>query len=147
MSQTRATSTTPFLDAYRGTFHGVLRWPQFERLWEMLQRMAGLGWYLYRPGEQPPDAPLAATELHAALEGIRTEVQRIHREDYCGIVYADNLEQPTLVKVFHPRNLGSSCGFSETPPLPGWVLSLLPPADLTLGREAPSIWPRWLRNK
>ena len=80
------------------------------------------------------------------LDDIRAEVQHGHREDYCGIVYADDFDRPTLVKVFHPNHLGSSCGFSETPPLPGWILSLLPPADLTAGHNTSSLWPRWLRR-
>jgi hypothetical protein len=145
ISQAQAASTLPFLNAYRGTFTGVLRWPQFDRLWETLQRNAGLGWYLYRPGEFPPDAPLGVVDMFQALEQIRGEVQSGHREDYCGIVYADSLEQPSLVKIYHPGNLGSSCGFSETPPLPGWIFSRLPPADLTRGRNA-SRWSRWLRR-
>jgi hypothetical protein len=35
-----------------------------------------------------------------------------------------------LVKIFDPHNLGVSCGFSDNPPLPGWILSKLAPIDL-----------------
>jgi hypothetical protein len=50
-----------------------------------------------------------------------------HFEDYCGIVYTDSTKDPALIKIFDPDNFGVSCGFSNNPPLPGWVLSLIPP--------------------
>ncbi len=40
--------------------------------------------------------------------------------DYCGIVYADDSENPTLVKVYDLNNLGpscGSCGYPDTTPL------------------------------
>jgi hypothetical protein len=39
-----------------------------------------------------------------------------HHESYCGIVYADDLENPRLIKIYDPNNLGSSCGSSKNPP-------------------------------
>jgi hypothetical protein len=50
-----------------------------------------------------------------------------HREAYCGIVYADDLENPRLIKIYDPNKLGSSCGSSKNPPGPGWIMSRLPP--------------------
>ena len=57
-------------------------------------------------------------------------LRREHDEDYCGIVYVDNKEHPEFVKIFDPHNLGVSCGFSENPPLPGWILSQVTPKSL-----------------
>jgi len=37
-----------------------------------------------------------------------------HHESYCGIVYADDLDKPRLIKIYDPNNLGSSCGSSKT---------------------------------
>jgi hypothetical protein len=58
-----------------------------------------------------------------------------HQEDYCGIVYADDLASPSFIKVYDPHNLGVVCGFSDDPPLPGWVLSKLRPCDLPAARQ------------
>jgi hypothetical protein len=66
-----------------------------------------------------------------------------HREDYCGIVYADDLRTPTFVKIYDPNNLGVVCGFSDAPPLPGWVMSLIPPVDLPSTRPLPKNRRRW----
>ena len=66
-----------------------------------------------------------------------------HKEDYCGIVYADDLQNPTFIKIFDPNNLGVSCGFSDHPPLPGWVLSLSKPEDLPNAFPPPQNRRRW----
>jgi hypothetical protein len=36
------------------------------------------------------------------------------------------------VKIYHPGNLGVVCGFSDQPTYPGWILSTMPPRDITL---------------
>lgn len=43
------------------------------------------------------------------------------------IVYADDLENPRLINICDPDKRGSSCGSSKNPPLPGWIMSRLPP--------------------
>jgi len=45
-------------------------------------------------------------------------------------VYADDLKNPTFVKIFHPKNLGKSCGSSENPPIPQWLISKEKPMDV-----------------
>ncbi len=124
------TDTHPFLQAFRGSFAGVLRWPQLDTLWEALRRRGDAGWYLYAVGETPPDSPVDAARLDTFLREIDALLRSEHDEDYCGIVYVDDIDKPTFVKIFDPNNLGVSCGFSEAPPLPGWTLSLIPPCDL-----------------
>ncbi|MDJ0873574.1 MAG: hypothetical protein QNJ87_17615, partial [Gammaproteobacteria bacterium] len=60
-----------------------------------------------------------------------------------GIVYADDLEKPSFVKIYDPNNLGMVCGYSEQPPLPGWVMSKLRPADLQTAMPPPGNRRRW----
>ena len=135
--------TDPFRDAFRGRFENVLRWEQLDALWEVLRADAGNGWYLYAVGEQPPLQPVAAETLQTFLTEIAGLLRREHAEDYCGIVYADSFAAPRLVKIFDPHNLGVSCGFSDHPPLPGWVLSKLPPVDLEAPAPLPGNRRRW----
>jgi hypothetical protein len=66
-----------------------------------------------------------------------------HREDYCGNVYTDNLEVPALIKIFDPNHFGISCSFSSNPPLPGWVMSLIPPQPIESRRPLPASRQRW----
>lgn len=119
-----------FRARFRGRFTGVLRWEQLDDLWARLNARAGDGWYLYAVGEPVPQQPVSAEALQRFLVEIDQLLRREHDEHYCGIVYVDSLAQPTFVKIFDPGNLGVSCGYSDNPPLPGWILSLLPPADL-----------------
>jgi hypothetical protein len=66
-----------------------------------------------------------------------------HREDYCGNVYTDCMETPALIKIFELHHLGESCGFSNNPPLPGRVMSLIPPQPIEIRRPLPASRQRW----
>ena len=131
MSKQQAqTLEQPFQQAFRGSFYGVLRWHQLDELWDTLRRDADGAWYIYAVGTEPPIEPTPADKLVDFIAEVDVLLRREHEEDYCGIVYTDSFEQPTFVKIFDPNNLGVSCGFSDNPPLPGWVLSKLAPTDL-----------------
>ena len=136
----------PFREAFRGSFYGVLRWPQLDALWATLRRDAADDWYIYAVGEAPPAAPVSAERLATFINEIDQLLRREHDEDYCGIVYTDSFDQPTFIKIFDPNNLGVSCGFSDNPPLPGWILTKLPPADLKAAAQLPGNRRRWWRR-
>jgi hypothetical protein len=136
----------PFLEAFRGSFTSALRWHHLDALWERVRERADAGWYIYAVGEAPPVAPAAAEGVLAFVDGIDKLLREEHDEDYCGIVYADDLGHPGFIKIYDPHNLGVSCGYSENPPLPGWVMSLIPPVDLPAVRVVPRGRRRWWRR-
>lgn len=136
----------PFLSAWRGSFTSALRWPQLDALWERLRADAGGNWYLYAIGEPPPEAPADAAQVLQFIEEIDRLLRAEHPEDFCGIVYADAPAAPTLVKIYDPNNLGVSCGYSDNPPLPGWVMSKLPPVDLPATQLLAANRKRWWRR-
>ena len=140
---TNFAATDPFLRAWRGSFTSALRWPQLDALWERVRAEADAGWYLYAVGEPPPTAPAPAAQVLTFITELDALLRAEHAPDYCGIVYADDLSAPTLIKIYDPHNLGVSCGFSTNPPLPGWVMSQLPPSDLPASRPAPNNRRRW----
>ena len=137
------TVTTSFMDSYRGAFSGILRWPQLDELWNTLQQDTDQQWYIYAIGETPPENP----EEHEQLNTFITEIDKLlraeHKEDYCGIVYVDDRQAPTFVKIYDPNNLGVVCGFSDNPPLPGWILSIEKPVDLASALPPPGNRRRW----
>jgi len=133
----------PFLAAFRGSFTSALRWPQLDALWERIRERADAGWYLYALGEPPPTEPSDAAQVLTFIEEIDRLLRAEHREDYCGIVYADNPAAPSFVKIYDPHNLGVSCGYSDNPPLPGWVMSCIPPIDLPSSRTVPRSRRHW----
>jgi len=124
------TDNTSFLTQFKGSFYGVLKWPQLDQLWEVLRQQNEKLWFIYHVGEPPPTESVSADALSRFITEVDELLRSEHKEDYCGIVYADNLQNPTFIKIFDPNNLGASCGFSDNPPLPGWVLSLSKPEDL-----------------
>jgi hypothetical protein len=136
----------PFLQAFRGSFISTLRWHQLDALWERMRERAGDGWYLYAIGEEPPQDPADAAQVLRFIDEIDRLLRAEHDEDFCGIVYADDLAAPALIKIYDPNNLGVVCGYSDNPPLPGWVMSKLPPVDLPASRQAPKGRRRWWRR-
>jgi hypothetical protein len=112
---------------FRGSFTSALRWHHLDALWDLLRADANGGWYLYAVGEPPPAAPASGEQVERFIEEIDALLRREHAEDYCGIVYADDRAAPRFVKIYDPNNLGVVCGFSDSPPLPGWIMSKLGP--------------------
>ncbi|WP_372524054.1 hypothetical protein [Sulfuricaulis sp.] len=132
-----------FHKAFRGTFSSLLRWQQLDEFWNVVRRNAGAGWYLYAIGAPVPAHQSSAEDVVKFIAEIDKLLHSEHHEDYCGIVYTDSMEAPTLIKIFDPNNLGVSCGFSNNPPLPGWVMSLIPPQPIESRRPLPASRQRW----
>ena len=135
-----------FRAAFKGRFENVLRWEQLDSLWDTVIAAADAGWHIYAVGEPPPVEPSPGEQVRLFLAEIDVLLRKEHGEDYCGIVFTDSMQSPTFIKIFDPNNLGVSCGFSDNPPLPGWVLSRLAPADLEAVAPLPGNRRRWWRR-
>ena len=135
-------SENDYLTRFRGAFKGVLRWEQLDALWDTV-RADDKHWYVYAVGEAVPKSPSSREEFVQFISKIDELLHQDHEEDYCGIVYTDDFDDPHFIKIFDPHNLGVSCGYSDNPPLPGWVLSTLPPADLPNAFPPPANRKRW----
>ncbi|MCW9024436.1 MAG: hypothetical protein OQK73_07105 [Gammaproteobacteria bacterium] len=127
---TTETLQSQFIDMFKGNFTSMLRWPQLDELWDTLRQQEHKCWYIYAVGETPPTSSTDSQQLGNFIEEIDKLLHKEHQEEYCGIVYADNRDDPAFIKIYDPNNLGVSCGFSDNPPLPGWILSLHEPVDL-----------------
>ncbi len=132
-----------FRAAFKGSFSGILRWEQLDRFWQHLRADAAGDWFLYAVGEAPPTVTVKSEEMLRFIDEIDVLLRKEHGEDYCGVVYVDDIESPSFVKIFDPNNLGVSCGYSDNPPLPGWILSKLQPADLRAQMPLPGNRRRW----
>lgn len=131
-----------FLIAFSGSFSSALRWPQLDALWDKVTGRPS-GWYIYHVGEPPPAAPVAPDALSRFIREVDELLRTQHDEDYCGIVYADSHQTPSFIKIYDPNNLGVVCGSSSNPPLPGWVLSRIPPVDLPSALRPTGTRRRW----
>jgi hypothetical protein len=132
-----------YLDAYRGRFTSLMRWPQLDEFWHTLRGHADDNWYIYHVGHEVPREPVGKDKLLHFIEEVDALLRKEHDEDYCGIVYADSDSEPSYIKIFDPNNLGVTCGFSEKPPFPGWILSRIPPVELEEALYPPGNRRKW----
>ncbi len=132
-----------YLSAFKGSFTSALRWHQLDALWEAVRDVNDGAWFVYAIGEIPPDTAASIDKFDHFLSEIDRLLHEEHDEEYCGIVYADNLQTPAFIKIYDPNNLGVSCGFSDNPPLPGWILSRIPPVDLPQAIQPPNKRRHW----
>ncbi|VAW50722.1 hypothetical protein MNBD_GAMMA05-2650 [hydrothermal vent metagenome] len=132
-----------YLAAFRGNFTSTMRWHDLDAFWDELKTQADDHWYIYAVGEMPPVATVDKNQLLNFINRIDELLHNDHDEDYCGIVYIDNQQAPEFIKIFDPNNLGVSCGFSDNPPLPGWILSKIQPVELESALNPPKNRQRW----
>jgi hypothetical protein len=126
------TDTSEFDRQYNGLLYSVMRWDQLTAFWEKVD--AGAGWYLYAVGHELPQTSSPADKVQQFMRELDELLRRDHHEDYCAIVYADDLDAPNFIKIYDPNHLGSSCGSSsmKTSVLPGWLMSKTPPRELEM---------------
>jgi len=137
------TPSDPFLSAYKGYLSNILKWEELDAFWHTLRGQADAGWYIYAVGETPPQHPVAAEKVTTFVEEIDKLLHSEHHEDYCGIVYVNDRQNPTLVKIYDPNHLGSSCGPGWGEVLPGWVLSTMAPVELQTAAPLANNRRRW----
>lgn len=135
-----------FKELFKGKFYGVLRWHQLDHTWDVVKLEKAEGWYIYEINKSIPDIVTQNNALTIEIERIDQYLRKKHNEDYCGIVYVDNLDKPEFIKVFDPQSLGTSCSIAKTPPLPKWIISKVKPHELTLQKEVTNKPKRWLGN-
>jgi len=137
------TDTSEFDRSFNGLLYSVMRWDQLTAFWQKVD--AGAGWYLYAVGQQVPQALSAADKVQQFMSELDELLRREHHEDFCAIVYADNLDVPNFIKIYDPNHLGSSCGSSSTKTsvLPGWVMSRMPPRELEMSGVVTGQRKRW----
>lgn len=139
---TKTSPQTEFQRLYTGRVWSVLGWDQLTAFWQRID--PGAGWYLQAVGVPPALTSAAdAATVSAFISRIDVLLRADHHESYCGIVYADDLENPRLIKIYDPNNLGSSCGSSKNPPGPGWIMSRVKPDPIIASRPAPESRKRW----
>ncbi len=134
----------PYVERFKtGRFESLMRWEQLATFWDTLRPQVDDSWYIYAVGEDAPQTTSSKQQVLTFIDEIDQLLRREHDEDYCGIVYADNHHNPDFIKIFDPHNLGVSCGFSENPPLPGWVMSKMPPVNLETALKPANNRRRW----
>lgn len=139
-------NTPDYMQAFKGYFRGIKSWDELTDFWTVLRQNNQGQWYVYATDERPPTNPLTTADLEQFIQLADQQLRDKHEEDYCGIVYADNVDKPCFIKIYDPNNLGVVCGFSDNPPLPKWVLSQIKPIDIEAATTPPSRWKKLLHR-
>ncbi|MBF0143217.1 MAG: hypothetical protein HQL59_07140 [Magnetococcales bacterium] len=115
-----------FSQRLEGRFDGIFRLADLAPLGETVASREA--WYLVSPGEATPAAaaPVTGGEARAHLEKLVAEILREERGEWTTMVYVQSLEDPWIIKVYHPRRAGCGCGGGGGI-LPWWVFSRIPP--------------------
>lgn len=118
-----------YFQKFKGRFIGIM---QLEDCDALLQKLIDMpdDWFIFNTLQPMPSERLQAADFINEMKHIKSIIDDEHDERYCGIVYADDIKNPTFVKIFHPKNLGKTCGSSENPPMPQWLISKEQPMDV-----------------
>ena len=118
-----------YFQKFKGRFIGIM---QLEDCDALLQKLIDIpdDWFIFNTLQPMPSERLQAADFINEMKHIKSIIDDEHDERYCGIVYADDIKNPTFVKIFHPKNLGKTCGSSENPPMPQWLISKEQPMDV-----------------
>lgn len=135
-----------FMALYQGYLQGIMKWTDFDDLMRVLKDPHDKQWFVYHVGDDLPTQVTSQEQFELFINEIDVLFKKEHEEDYCGIVYANNPKDPQLVKFYDPNNLGVVCGFSDNPPLPGWVISTTKPEDLELAFPPVGARKRWWKR-
>ncbi|MBF0417819.1 MAG: hypothetical protein HQL86_06185 [Magnetococcales bacterium] len=98
----------PFHQRLEGRFDGMIRLADLPVLGDAIARHDG--WYVVEPRQPFPEQPVdgAAASLH--LQELVDEILREERGVWTTMVYVQSIEDPRIIKVFHPRRAGCGCG-------------------------------------
>ncbi len=118
-----------YLEQFQDRFIGVMQWEDCSSLLQKLIENPN-DWHLYDTLKPMPDATHSAEDFINKINSIKNTLINEHQERYCDIVYTNDLDNPSFVKIFHPNNLGKVCDSSDNHTLPQWMLSKEKPMDV-----------------
>ncbi len=117
-----------FLRLFHGDHLGVLKWEQLDDLWLRLRACADGQWYLITHKETLPEEPASAEQVDAFLNHLDSIIRKHQDPVYCGFVFVNDREDPSLIKIFNPKLLGCGGGPAGSgPSMPTWMISRVRP--------------------
>lgn len=107
-----------------GRFDGIIRQQDAYSLVEKLAQWDD--WYIVDPQEEPPEHATGGEEARQHMENLIQEILLEERGVWSTMIYVQSMEDPWIIKVFHPRRAGCGCGGAGGI-TPWWVFFRLKP--------------------
>ena len=84
------------------------------------------GWYLLDPTSPNKVQQVSGAEVGCHLEELVEEILVEEKGVWSTLIYVQSMEDPQIIKVFHPRRAGCGCG-GQGGIMPWWVLTRVKP--------------------
>ncbi|MBF0455242.1 MAG: hypothetical protein HQL72_10560 [Magnetococcales bacterium] len=119
-----AQSSLSFPQRLNGRFSGVVK---LADAWYLAAAITEYeGWFLLDPSRPGEVLKMSGLDAGCHFEGLLDEILREEKGVWSTLVYVQELKDPRIIKVFHPRRAGCGCG-GEGGIVPWWVLTRITP--------------------
>jgi len=120
----------PFANPVAGTLAGFLDWKNLEQIWQNIKQASDGSWHIYYndnplPGDIRPSDVDISGDLASSIDSLDSYLHKAHPRNYCGMVFADSLTEPSLIRIFDPKYLTSMCNIYGNTPAPSWIISTI----------------------
>lgn len=129
MGTDSATTDAPrsFLQRINGRYNGLVRLADAFHLAAAVVEYNG--WYLLEPSKQDCVRKATGAEVGCHLEELLEEILREEQGIWSTLIYVQDITDPQIIKVYHPRRAGCGCGGGGGI-IPWWVLSRIAPEQV-----------------
>jgi hypothetical protein len=125
-----ATPSTSFSQRLNGRYNGIIR---MADAWHLAAAVVAYDeWYIVDPENQDRLRSVGGSDAGCYLEELLEEILREEKGVWSTLVYVQEISNPQIIKVFHPRRAGCGCGGQG---------GIVPWRVLT--RIKPEIIPKW----
>ncbi|MBF0357883.1 MAG: hypothetical protein HQL70_04695 [Magnetococcales bacterium] len=119
-----------FSERLKGRFNGMVR---LADAWHLAAAVVEYNdWYMVDPTCQEQACRVSGADVGCHLEELLEEILREEKGVWSTMVYVQDITDPQIIKIYHPRRAGCGCG-GQGGIVPWWVLT----------RVEPEIVPEW----
>jgi hypothetical protein len=97
-------------------FSGLLKWEDVEKLIGEVKN-SGSPWHYVYTQVDDEKAELDAGEAADFISERMEEIKKLDK--ICGWFYVHTKDEPSIIKIYHPRMSGGGCSISTPPP---WII-------------------------
>ncbi len=97
-------------------FSGLLKWEDVEKLIGEVKN-SGSSWHYVYTQLDDEKAELGAGEAADFISERMEEIKKLDK--ICGWFYVHTKDEPSIIKIYHPRMSGGGCSLTTPPP---WII-------------------------